>query len=98
MSQRSVLNGVVFYALSEENQRWFKRPFLEEEVKTALNSLEDDKAPGPDEFPIKFLKVCWDVLGKDVMATFATFHSHNQWCQSLSATFISLIPKKKGPT
>lgn len=30
------------------------------------------------------------------MATLETFHSKDQWYKSLSATFITLIPKKEG--
>lgn len=67
-----------------------------EEVIFALNSMEDDKALGYDGFPTKFLKVCWEVVGKDVMAVLVDFHAKNIWCRSLSATFITLIPKKKG--
>lgn len=54
--------------------------------------MEDDKASGPDGFPIKFLevcwaikflKVCWEVVDKDVMATLEGFHSKVQWCKIL---------------
>lgn len=31
-----------------------------------------------------------------MMAIFSEFHSKDQWCKCLSATFITLIPKKKG--
>lgn len=33
----------------------------------ALKSMDDDKALGLDGFPTKFLSVCWDVVGVDVM-------------------------------
>lgn len=62
----------------------------------ALNSMEDDKASGPDGFPLKILKICWDVVGKDVTVALQAFCSKDQWCKSLSATFITLIPKRKG--
>lgn len=58
--------------------------------------MEEDKAPGPDGFPIKFLLACWEVVRDNVFDVFSKFHSRGKWCQSLSATFISLIPKKKG--
>lgn len=57
--------------------------------------MEDDKAPNPDGFPPLFFKVCWDVVGKDVLVVFQAFHDKDQWCKSLSATFITLIPKTK---
>lgn len=57
-TQRPVLEGVEFDVISEAQQRWMERPFMKEEVKQGLNSMEDDKALGPDGFPIKFIKVC----------------------------------------
>lgn len=66
-----------------------------EEVLAALESMEVDKTPGPNGFPTKFLKICWDVVGMEVMEVFETFCSKHQWSRSSSATFITLIPKKK---
>jgi len=57
--------------------------------------MEIVKALGSDGFPHLFLKVCWDVVGKDLLAAFQTFHDRDQWCKSLSAT-IMLILKKNG--
>jgi hypothetical protein len=37
----------------EENQELIK-PFLEDEVKTALFMMEKNKAAGPDDWPIEF--------------------------------------------
>lgn len=93
---RPILEGVDFDGIGEEQQRWLKRPFLEEEVKASLDSLLNDRTPDPNDFQTKFLKVCWDVVEKKVMVVIEAFHSHNQWCKSLSVTFITLIPKKKG--
>lgn len=49
-----VVEGVEFDCISEEQQRWLERPFLEEDVRVDLNSMEEDKAPGPNGFPTKF--------------------------------------------
>ena len=38
----------------------------EKEIKDALFDIEDDKALGPDGFTSKFLKVSWDIVGKEV--------------------------------
>lgn len=95
MPRRPVLEGVEFDQISDEMSRWLERPFTEEEVLSPLKSMEDDKASGPDGFLTKFLKVCWEVVGKDVVAILEEFHSKSRWCRSLSATFITLILKKK---
>lgn len=67
LPDRPKLVGIEFDRISEDQQRWLERPFLEEEVKLALNSMKDDKGPGPDGFPTKFLQVCWDVVGGKAM-------------------------------
>lgn len=64
----------------------------------ALKSLCEDKALGPDGFPMKFFKVFWPMLGEDVMNPLLEFHRKSALCRSLNATFISLIPKKAGAT
>lgn len=56
---RPNIEGIAFDCLNTDQQRWLERPFFGEEVKVSLNSLEDDKAPSPYGFPIKFLKECW---------------------------------------
>lgn len=53
---RPEIEGVDFDRIDEEHQRWLKRPFSKDEVKNALNSLEDNKAPEPDGFLLKSLK------------------------------------------
>lgn len=56
--ERPEIEGVDFDIISEDQRMWLERPFSEEEVKLALNSMDNDEAPDPDGFPIKFLKVC----------------------------------------
>lgn len=65
-------------------------------LRHAVNSMEDNKALGPDGFPSLFLKVCWDVVEQEVMSVLKEFHNKDQWSRSLSATFITFNPKKKG--
>uniref|UniRef100_A0A0V0GQC7 Putative ovule protein n=1 Tax=Solanum chacoense TaxID=4108 RepID=A0A0V0GQC7_SOLCH len=55
-----------------------------------------DKAHGPDGYTMGFFIKCWDVVKKDIMDTFKNFHSHNIFEKSFNATYIALIPKKKG--
>lgn len=73
-----------------------ERPFVEEEVKKVIWSIEDDKALGPDGFTMAFYKVCWEVVMKDVMETMGDFHKNALLDKGNNATYISLIPKKKG--
>jgi hypothetical protein len=43
------------------------KEFTEEEVKAALNSIGDLKAPGPDGMPSVFYKNFWDIVGGRVL-------------------------------
>lgn len=71
-------------------------PFSEEEVVAALQSLKGDKAPGPDGFSLAFFHQCWEVVKNDVMEVFHSFFETGYFAKSLNASFIALIPKKKG--
>lgn len=75
----SELEEVDFERISVDQCWWLERPFTLEEVEMVLNSMEEDKAQGPDGFPTKFIQACWDVVGSNVMAVFSDFHSKNQW-------------------
>lgn len=95
-SSWSVLEGVGFDRIEGETSRRLEKPFSREEIWVALTTMEEYKALGPNQLPIKFLLACWDVLREDVFAVFSKFHSKDKWCKSLSMTFIIIIPMKKG--
>lgn len=72
---------------------WIERPITVEEVKEALSSLMDDKAPGLDGFLVEFLKVFWEVLEGDIMGVIFEFFQKASLCRSVNATFLMFIPK-----
>ncbi|XP_058767069.1 uncharacterized protein LOC131640701 [Vicia villosa] len=47
-----------FKRLSEEDSRWFDRPFTEAEVKDAVWDCDGNKSLGPDGFSFAFFKNC----------------------------------------
>jgi len=55
-----------------------------------------DKTPGPDGFTMGFYIKCWEVVKGDIMKTFQHFYDQGRFERSFNATFIALIPKKKG--
>lgn len=55
-----------------------------------------DKAPDPDGFTMGFFLKCWEVVKEDIMKAFRNFFNREVFERSLNATFITLIPKKKG--
>ena len=67
--------------------------FTEEEVRAAVAGLNDDKAPGPDGFPIAFWSFSWDFVKEEVMGFFKEFFQNEQFMKSLNVTFLVLVPK-----
>lgn len=55
-----------------------------------------EKAPGPDFFPMIFFQTFWETLKEDIINTLVHFYSNQTFERSFNATFISLIPKKVG--
>lgn len=95
--RRPVLEGLDFKNLPSEWSEWLERPFTEVEITQALKCLKEEKAPGPDGFPIRFYIEFWNVLGNDVSRALEEFHSKGALCRSLNSSFITLIPKKPQP-
>ena len=54
LSWRAKLDGLSFSTLNPNDARNLELPFREEEVFTALNDMEGDKAPGPNGFTLAF--------------------------------------------
>jgi hypothetical protein len=48
------------------------------EIKDALFSLHDNKAPGPDGYTALFFKKTWDIVGADFMAAVSNFFKANK--------------------
>ena len=81
-------------SINAEEQQELQKPFEEEEVLFGLKACAIDKAPGPDGYSMGSFVTCWEIVKKDVMATFQNFHSHEIFEKSFNAT--DIIPKKNG--
>ena len=92
---RPTVDGMEFSSLGEDDREWLKRVFEEDEVFSAINSMNGDKAPGPDGFIIAFFQKCWGVIKEDVMRFLHEFHMEGSFEKSLNASFIALVPKKR---
>ena len=79
--------------LSEEDNIDLTRPFSVEEVKTALFSMNTNRAPGPDNIPTEFYQHCWEVVQNDIMNIFHCFHNGSLDVQRLNYGVITLLPK-----
>lgn len=83
------LEGVEFDKISEEDQMWLER------MRWFMLLIAWRMIRCPNGFPPTFIKIYWDVVGKDVKVALQAFYVNDQWYKSLSATFITLILKKK---
>jgi hypothetical protein len=47
---------------NESDNNEITKPFLEKEIKDALDQMEKNKAPGPDGIPIEFFQHSWEII------------------------------------
>jgi hypothetical protein len=71
------------------------QPFTEEEVKSALDQMEKNKAAGPDSFPIEFFQKCWSFIKQDMLEMFGDFYGVKLDIKRINYGIITLIPKSK---
>ncbi|GKA49974.1 hypothetical protein Tco_0743047 [Tanacetum coccineum] len=83
--------------LYQRDTEFMVRPVSHEEIKAALFSMEDDKAPGPDGFSSKFFKASWSVVGPEFTKAIQDYFSHGKLLKEINATSIALVPKIKTP-
>lgn len=71
-------------------------PVGEIEVKDAAWQLGEDKAPGPDGFPIVFFKSFWKLVKLDILAFVSEFFYRGILSKDLGVAFITLVLKRHG--
>ncbi|GJT01427.1 hypothetical protein Tco_0822596 [Tanacetum coccineum] len=69
-----------------------------QEVKSALFSMGNDKAPGPDGYTVAFFKESWDIVADDFVDAVCEFFTNGKLLRELNHTIITLIPKVSNPT
>jgi hypothetical protein len=73
------------------------KEFTEREVKEALDSIGDLKAPGPDGMPSVFYKRFWEFVGEKVTNEVLQVLNGGQIPEGWNETAVVLIPKVKHP-
>ena len=91
---RPFVEGLEFDRIGNMKRLWLERKFERDEILQVVSDLDENKAPGPDEFTMAFYHHCWRVVEKDVLAVFEEFFQRCKFEKSLNATFIALIPKR----
>ncbi|KAK1427996.1 hypothetical protein QVD17_16799 [Tagetes erecta] len=69
------------------------RVVTEIEIRKAMFTIGDDKAPGPDGFTSAFFKKMWPSIGKDIVLAIQDFFNKGKLLKELNHTVIALIPK-----
>ncbi|KAH1120712.1 hypothetical protein J1N35_003872 [Gossypium stocksii] len=87
-----------FKRLSDSEASNLELPFSMEEIKEAVWSCDENKAPGPDGFNICFFRKCWGVVKNDLYEMLKEFYLSRKLERCISSSFISLIPKNENPS
>ena len=65
------------------------------ELKTVMEGMEEDKEPCPDGFNARFIKVCWEIVHKDIFKIVLKAQQCERIGGSTNSEFLALIPKRK---
>lgn len=86
------------HVLTGSQQDYLKLCFSKEEIKAAMWSIPDDKAPGLDGFNSGFYKAAWEIVGDDVTQAISHFFQTGKMPRSWNTSTITLIPKTRCPS
>ncbi|KAJ9536708.1 LOW QUALITY PROTEIN: hypothetical protein OSB04_un000093 [Centaurea solstitialis] len=79
--------------LTIEDANLMIRPITKEEVKLAMFSIGDDKAPGSDGYTSHFFRKTWHIVGPEVELAVQDFFYRGRLLRELNHTSVCLIPK-----
>ncbi|XP_019239934.1 PREDICTED: uncharacterized protein LOC109219918 [Nicotiana attenuata] len=82
--------------ISAVDNEMLEAVFDKEEVHAVIQSCAPDKAPGLDGFTMVFFQKARDFIKPEVLGALNHFHQHCHMIKSCNASFIALLPKKKG--
>lgn len=83
--------------LPEEEKKSLVKNISKQEIKLALESMADDKAPGPDGLNARSYKFLWPFLAPKLEEFISSFHKYAQIPAGLNSSFVVLIPKIPNP-
>ncbi|CAM8904265.1 unnamed protein product [Rhodiola kirilowii] len=80
-------------AINGEQCRLLVRGATDREIWTALNSIGNDRSPGPDGFSSSFFKRNWGILGRELCDGVRHCLRNNALPLGVNSAYIALIPK-----
>ncbi|GJW11619.1 hypothetical protein Tco_1577446, partial [Tanacetum coccineum] len=86
-------NDMFCNRLSEDVANSMIRDVTDKEIKEAMFSLGDNKAPGPDGYSASFFKDAWDIVVADVIKAIKEYFTIGILLKELNHTIIALIMK-----
>lgn len=84
--------------ITEESKAAALMAITDDDIKAALFSISDSKAPGPDGYNALFYKKSWDIIKVDFIAAIRYFFSNNTLPRCVNATRVALVLKQELPT
>ena len=82
-------------AVKYNDNESLKQSITMEEIKLAVDSMEEDRAPGPDGYNVNFIKICWDIIKNDLSKMIKKSQTCSKIGGSTNSAFLALIPKEK---
>lgn len=89
------LNIQALETISSHEADELMKPFSIEEIHSVVFSMEKNKSPGPDGFPIDFYQHFWELIKWDLKALLDDFHAGKADISRLNYGIITLVPKTK---
>lgn len=88
--------NMIPHCVQDPTNAMLMAPISMNELRSALDSMEPDKAPGPDGFPVRFYLSCWDIISADLLRMVKKSQSCSKIGGGINSAFLALIPKEKG--
>ena len=88
------LRNLKMPTLSEGQKQSCEGEISIEELKSVLNSFQNDKSPGNDGLPIEFYKTCWNLINESFMECVRESFECGEMSSSQRKAVINLIEKQ----
>ncbi|CAO2830755.1 unnamed protein product [Amaranthus hypochondriacus] len=84
-------------SLNTHHSQLLNLNFTHDEIKNAMWSIPNTKAPGLDGYNSGFCKAAWDIVGNDIVEAIQQFFNTGVLLKVWNVTAITLIPKTTRP-